>query len=266
MKREPGAFFDLRPTDAEPASLAEPGHFLGRFDQAALEREMEAAGILAALAERGHPHVRLRADATEGEHRLRILPPRGEEALVELRASELTCVVDEPVLRAKGIELLYALAVHWFTLQNPGAPFKPERPRLPGQRHPGLGIGRRFYGRLVAWAHEWGKDALLNFPEYFHNAVFYASMFKFVSPVRQGRVEALRRDLRSLHICEASAAVDAGRVLEEPGARPFGWQAAEMISPITDSVKAALASEAYAAAVAKARDAVRFRVVDGRQE
>ena len=32
-------------------------------------------------------------------------------------------VTDEPVLRAHDVDLLYVLAVHWFTLQNPGAPF-----------------------------------------------------------------------------------------------------------------------------------------------
>jgi hypothetical protein len=253
-------FLDLRPADGEPASLAEPGKFLGRFTAGALERELDSAGILAALAGRGHPEVRLVADAADGEHRLRILPREGEEPLVELRASEVTCVVQEPVLRAQGVDLLYVLSVHWFSLQNPGQPFTSERPRLPGQKHPGLGIGRRFYGRLMTWAYEWGKDALLNFPEYYHNAVFYASMFRFVSPARQGRLEALRRDFSSLHVCETSAAIDEGRVIEEPGGRPFRWEAAEMISPVTSSVTSALASDEYAAAVASARNAVRFRV------
>jgi len=256
-------FFDLLPADVEPASLAEPGKFLGRFTEGALEREMEAAGILAALETRGYPKVRIHVDATDAEHRLRILPPRGEEPLVELRASEVTCVVDEPVLRIHGVDLLYVLSVHWFSLQDPGKPFAPERPRLPGQTHPGLGIGRRFYGRLTTWAHEWGKDALLNFPEYFHNAVFYASMFRFVSPARQGRFEALRRDLAAVHVCAASAAIDEGRVVEDPGGRLFRWEAAEMISPVTASVTSALESDDYAAAVAKAREAARFRVSDG---
>jgi hypothetical protein len=260
VKRPSGPFVDLRAADAEPASLSEPGCFLGRFDAAALEREMEATGILRALAERGHRNVRISADLGEGEHRLRILPARGDEPLVELRASELTVVTDEPLLRARDVDLLYVLAVHWFTLQDPGAAFRPDRPRLPGQRHPGLGIGRRFYGWLVAWAHEWGKDGLLNFPEYYHNAVFYSSMFRFISAARQGRFEALRRDLGSRPVCDASAAVDGGHVVEEPGATPFRWQAAEMVSPVTRGLKAALESDDYQAAVAKAREGVRFRV------
>ena len=260
MKRQRKPFFDLRPADAEPASLGEQGTFLGRFDKGALERELDAAGILAALAQRGFAKVRLRLDGREDEHRMRLLPARGEEPLLELRASEVTVMVDEPVLRDQGVELLYALAVRWFSLQHPGKPFTPEQPALPGQRHPGLGIGRRVYGRLMTWAHEWGKDALLNFPEYYHNAVFYSSMFRFVSPARQGRLEALRRDLASLPVCDASAAVAEGRVIDETTGAPFAWEAAEMIAPVTDSVKRALDSAAYRDAVRVAREAARFRV------
>ena len=45
---------------------------------------------------------------------------------------------------------------------------------------------------------------------------------------------------------------------EEPGGKPFEWEAAEMISPVTDSVTRALHSDAYAEAVRKVRDATRF--------
>ena len=262
MKREAGPFFDLRLSDVDAAGPAPAGQFLGRFNPGALEREMEAAGILAALAARGYPKVHLHTDVVGAEHRLRIVGPRAQDPLVELRVSEITVVVADPVLRDAGADLLYALSVHWLALQDPGKSFAPDRPPLPGQRHPGLGFGRRFYGRLMTWAHEWGKDALLNFPEYYHNAVFYSSLFRFVSPTRQGRIEALRRDLGGLDVCEASAAVAEGRVVEEgePGGTPFRWEPAEMISPVTASVTHALDSDAYKKAAAAARDAAKFRV------
>jgi hypothetical protein len=255
-------FFDLRPTDAEPASLIDPGTFLGRFDQGAMERDLESAGILAALAAKGFRKVRVRLDARDGDHRLVLLPPRGEEPLVELRAAELTVVVDEPVLRDQGVELLYVLVVRWVAMQNPDRPFTAERPPLPGQRHPGLGIGRRVYGRLMAWAHEWGKDALLSFPQHYHNALFYSTQFRFVAPARQGRFEALRRDLADLSVAEASAAIEQGRVIDAATGQPFAWEAAEMISPVTDSVTRALQSDAYSVAVRAAREATRYRRVD----
>jgi hypothetical protein len=256
-------FFDLSPTDAEPASLGDPACFLGRFDKRAMERELDAAGILAALEKKGFPKVRLRLDGSHGEHRLRVFAPRSEEPLIELRAAEITVVVKDPVLREAGVELLYAVVVRWVAMQNPGRAFTPERPRLPGQRHPGLGIGRRVYGCLMTWAHEWGKDALLSFPQHYHNAVFYSSQFRFVSPARQGRFEALRRDLAALPIAEASAALEEGRVVDEATGKPCLWEAAEMVSPVTESLRRALESKAYAKAMRTARDGARFRVAGG---
>ena len=54
--------------------------------------------------------------------------------------------------------------------------------------------------------------------------------------------------------------MDEGRVVEEPGAKPFRWQAAEMISPITRGLRGALDSKDYAKAVAQARDSTKFHL------
>ena len=261
--RARGRSLDLRPSDVEAAGPAPAGQFLGRFNQGALERELEAAGILAALAARGYPKVRLRTDVVGGEHRLRIVRPRAT------RSRWSSC--GSP--RSRSWWRTPSCATRAWTSCT-RSPCTGSRCRIPASRSPrtapacpasgipGLGFGRRFYGRLMTWAHEWGKDALLNFPEYYHNAVFYSSMFRFVSPARQGRLEALRRDLGGLDVCEASAAVNEGRVVEEgePGGAPFRWEPAEMISPVTASVTHALDSDAYKRAMAAARDAAKFRV------
>jgi hypothetical protein len=112
----------------------------------------------------------------------------------------------------------------------------------------------------MGWAHDWGKDALLNFPEYFHNAVFYATLFRFLSPRRQGRFEAIRRDLASLHVAAASAALDDGRVVEEPAGEPAVWEAAEMVAPVTRSLRLYVDSADYRGIVEDTREALRFRL------
>src|SRR4029453_19687251 len=103
-----------------------------------------------------------------------------------------------------GLRTLHALVLYWMVLQNPRASFTLERPRLPGQDHPGLGAREPLYVMLTSWATAWGKDALLNVPEYFHNAVFYTARFRFLEPAEQGRFEALRRVLATLPVAEAS--------------------------------------------------------------
>ncbi len=235
--------------------------FLDRLTPAALERELEAAGIFDQLSARGYSGFTLDVGRVDREHRLRLLASGVETPLVELRLSEMTCVPREPMLRARGVDVLYLLAVHWLALQDPRAEFAPGRPALPGQVHPGLGVGRRLLSRLLAWSYDWGKDALINYPAYYHSAVFYSRLFRFLSPRREGRMDALRRDLEGLGVNEASWAVEQGRVVEEPGNKVLRWRPSEMVAPLTRVLKSYMKSGEYEAAVVAARDAVRYRVL-----
>lgn len=255
-------FVDLQSAEVEPGAPSRSRLFLGRLDEGALRQELAAAGILSALAERGYPDVVIRTGQESGEHQLRILPAEGGPFLVDLRLAEASTVMKEPGLWRIGLELLSLLSMHWLALQDPRAAFRPERPRLPGQDHPGLGLARRFYECLLRWAEEWGKDGLLAFPHYLHNAVFYAKAFRFVSPSRQGRFEALWRDLGALPVAAASAAVDGGRVLEEApgGTRPLAWEPGEMVAPLTRDIRGYLDSAEYRRIVERTRDGARFRI------
>jgi hypothetical protein len=246
----------LRPAEVGLAAARE-GLFLGRLEAGELRRELEEAGILAGLAARGHRDVLLRASVETGEHRLRILSADGRATLVDLRLAEASALLKEPGLFRLGLELLSLLSMHWLALQDPLAAFTPERPRLPGQRYPGLGLSRLFYERLLRWAEEWGKDGLVNYPQYFHNAVFYRRAFRFISPVRQGRLEALLRDLGGRPVAEASAALEEGRV-EEAGVGGAAWEPGEMVSPLTRGIRGYLDSPDYRRAAEAAREAARF--------
>jgi hypothetical protein len=264
-------FVELAPSELSVLRAGEPVLFLDRFDGPALRRELAGAGVLQGLAERGYPDVVLRTDLVAGEHRLRVAPRQGKAGLVELRVAEAGRLVDEPPLRQGGLEILSFLAVHWLALQDPRARFTRERPRLPGQRYPGLGLGRRLYALLLGWAASWGKDGLLAFPEYFHNAWLYAAPrqragaegpplppFRFLSPERQGLFEALARDFAHQPLAAASAALAAGRVREAGSGEPVRWEAAELVVPLTTGLRAYLDSRDYRRAADAARDAVRF--------
>jgi hypothetical protein len=268
--RGPGTFLRELKEVVLPAS---PGQaedlFLERLTPAALERELEAAGVHDLLSARGDSGLTGEVQRVEREHRM-ALRAAGEEApLVDLRMSEMTCVPKDDQVRAHGVDVLYLLAVHWLSVQDPRAQFTSGRPVLPGQAHPGLGVARRLISRLLAWAYDWGKDALVYYPAYYHNAVFYSRLFRFLSPRQEGRMEALRRDLAGLGVAEASWAVEEGRVVEDPpmgtardrpGGKVLRWRPAEMVAPQTRVLKAYMKSDDYEAAVAAAREAVRYRV------
>ena len=166
------ASLELRPEELGLPSTGEPRLFLGRLTGEALGAALDAAGIPTLLATRGFPGLRIETDLAEGEHRLRVAASDDGALLVELRLAEMATPVPA-VLRASGPETLHVLAILWVALQNPRAPFTPERPRLPGQDHPGLGVGRRLYEVLRGWAGAFGKDALLNVPEHYHLSLIH---------------------------------------------------------------------------------------------
>jgi hypothetical protein len=253
-------FLDLTPVDVAEGEPRDVPLFLRRLDEAALARELREAGLFAGLAERGYREIRVRTLFADGQHRLEVLGDDEHETLIDLRLSEETHLTESLAPRPVGLDRISALSIHWLEMQDPRAAFTAERPQLPGQRHPGLRLTRALIQRIHAWAAAWGKDAVLNVPEYFHNAVFYASVYRFLSPARHGRFEALRRDLATLGVAAASAAIDGGRVASEADGRTLEWEAAEMAAPITEPVRAYLDSPAWGRAMVAARDRARFRL------
>ncbi|PYQ17987.1 MAG: hypothetical protein DMF79_16115 [Acidobacteria bacterium] len=235
-------FLDLRPADG--------------WARVAVRDDL---GILAGLARRGYPSVSLRTSGDGDEHRLRVLAPGFAAPLLNLRLAELSTFFREPPRLRLGLEVLSVLAVHGLVLRDPRAEFSPDRPRLPGQERPGLGVFATVLERLRLWAEDWGKDGLLAFPPHFHAAVLLGRWLRFVSPARQGRFEALRRDLAALSLAESSWAVEEGRVKDEAGTA-VRWLPAEMVAPLTPDLRGYVESEAYVRAAAEARDSVRFRI------
>src|SRR6185295_902616 len=116
--RAPGGFLrELKEVVLPSGPRPEEGLFLDRLTPTALERELEAAGIFTQLEGRGYSGFTLELDREDREHRLRVRAQGAETPLIELRASELTLVPKEPLLKKRGVDVLYLLAVHWLSLQ-----------------------------------------------------------------------------------------------------------------------------------------------------
>jgi acetoin utilization deacetylase AcuC-like enzyme len=122
-----------------------------------------------------------------------------------------------------GVEVLY---VHWLSLRNPRAQFSEKRPRLPGQEVPGLGLARETTTMLSRMAVRLGLGGVVYRPSHYHTAYPARHEFQFIDPERQGRFEALVRDLAHLPLLEATKVISEGRVLMN-GA-PYAWEADEM--------------------------------------
>lgn len=143
------------------------------------------------------------------------------------------------------------LFVNWLSLRNPRARFSGVRPQLPGQEVPGLGLAKEMTHLLTLMAHRLLLDGVAFRPSWFHMAWAARQSARFVNSARQGRFEALCRDVRGISLLDATRAVAEGRMLLN--GQPYAWEAEEMVRwlhPPDD--------EADKAAIAEVREASHF--------
>lgn len=124
--------------------------------------------------------------------------------------------------------------VDWLLMQNPRARFSAERPRLPGQRHPGTGLGREVAQLLFLLTRRVQREALIVVPERFHLAELYRR--GGWRPINLDEEHALADVLlacRGLSFAERAWAVARGLVRDEQGV-PFAYHPHERLLPVSE--------------------------------
>ena len=202
---------------------------LGYYTRHGVELALERSGILKRIRDAGFAEPYLDLELTPGEHTLRIFgAPDRRELLVESRMRRRHDVVS-------GFEVLF---VDWMLLQNPRATFPPERPPLPGQEHPGLGLLHDAVAMYVLICERLGLDGLAFVPSHYHLAAQSNRYLRFADPGAQGRFEALRDLLRPLPLRDASRAVEDGRVRDRRTGETVEWEPAPMLLAVSDELQA----------------------------
>lgn len=195
-----------------------PRLLLGFYSAAGLEHALHRYGVLEQLGRLGYRDFKVEVrDADVGE--VARLFAVGEAGVPELLV--------ETVLEQKEIDGASILYVHWLTLRHPNARFTEARPRLPGQEVPGLGLAREFTELFARMALRLKLKGVAYRPAAFHTAYAGRDDLRFVDPVRQGRFEALIRDLSGLPLVEATQAIAAGRVRLD--GQPYPWEPEVMV-------------------------------------
>ena len=222
--------------------------YLGVFTKEEVEKVLRRSHISQGLAEKGFTDLLLDIN-TDDPHRhiLRVYFGKKDKAhlLIEI-------ILSESVFRPKIMYLpsfkygtYNMMVIEWLILQNPLAQFKKERPQLPDQQYPGLGIARQVGDMLVKVATYLHKDGILNFPQYYHNAVIYSELFKFYNPYMQGILKALEQSLSKYTFADAAYAVSLGCVKNLKDGEAFKWKAEELILPLSRDLKRYFESKEY---------------------
>lgn len=230
-----------------------PRRLLGFYSPQGLELAAERAGFLNRIRNLGYEQHFLEMDLDNpAGDTVRLYGDRSKrELLIELRVS-----VDRHSM--PGLSLL---RIEWLLLQNPRARFTPERPRLPGQSHPGLGLLQEVVALLVLACDRLQLDGLILVPSRYHVASHGRKVMRFLNPEHEGLYRAIRKTLHGLTLAQAAEAMTAGRVVDATTGKPFAWNPAPVVFPVSERFRALLEDEDYEkkAAESEARHAFTLR-------
>lgn len=202
--------------------------FLGFYSRHGIELVLERTGFLDRLRDLGfaHPTLEFQLDDPAGQTVRMFGDTEKTELVTELRLQR-----DRRTF--PGLELL---SVEWLLMQNPRAEFKPNRPRLPGQKHPGLGMLGDLVALLIVACERLHLDGLVFVPSQFHVAAYGSSHMRFLNPETQDRFDALLRFFqgRKISFADATQAVADGRVVDELTGEVIKWRPEPMVLPVSE--------------------------------
>ena len=212
------------------------GRFLGFFSKNGIEYVFEKFGLIKALKKKGFTNIIFTLNTSDPyQQRFSFYYDQidREHMLGEIVCHFYHLKMDVPTCEELHEKYIKTVFVDWLSLQNPTKSFSYGRPRLPGQNHPGLGLGLQVYELLVLMAKRLNCDAMLNVPEHYHNAALYSNEFLYMDPYFEGLLQALMRDLsKKWPLAHISSAVDKGCVIDKITRKPLKWFVGRQLTPI----------------------------------
>lgn len=228
-------------TDADVAEAlglprAGPRKVMHYYTAEGLEYALERYRVLPVVRRLGFDELHISIDKVGSYDRARLL---GRDR----RTGQQVTLIDLEVERKQLADGVY-LFVNWLSLRNPRAQFSALRPQLPGQEVPGLGLAREMTQLLGLMAKRLMLDGVAFRPSWYHMAWAARHNARFIDAGRQGRFEALMRDLATMSLLDATRAVAEGRV--RLNGEPYTWEPGEMVyrvKPEGDEDRPAIAAE-----------------------
>lgn len=210
--------------------------FMDTYSDAGLQTVIEHYGLDAKLKERGLGDYELVITEEDPFHqRLEIVLPSLERThVMDLRLHLARLSLSDG-------ERVDVVAVEWLRMQNPRGQFTSSRPRLPGQVHPGTGLGKDVGQLLQLMCRRVGREGLVTVPERFHLAELYARGGWLAPSGGADRlIDEVKLAAPALSFAARAWAMERGFVFDESGA-PVSYTPEERVLPVSERVQRALA-------------------------
>lgn len=237
--------------------------FLRNFTADALLGIMGKVKLLEHLERLGITDVRVTVDVDEYYiHYMKVyfrdIDP--EMLLLDLRLSESRFIPDRSFFENEAYNAYDMIVIEWLSAQNPlHRAFDREKPQLPGQRKPGLGILNYCFEMMYVVAREIIKDGFLDIPDHMHGAIMYSRKFKFFNPVHEGILRAMMRDLGRYSLADISWGIITQTIIEEYKNQPQQYAPSEQIFYVSDRMRDYFRSKKYLSVYNKYYRRKRFR-------
>lgn len=229
--------------------------FLGRFSEKDLENMSQSIGLLRHLESIGFSVIHIDIDRDENYinyFKLYWKDKIPENQLLDLRVSEHIFIPHERFFEEGfEIETYDMIFIEWLSAQNPLADFDQNRPQLPGQSRPGLGILKYCFQLLYNVSNEVLKDGFLDIPDHMHGAIMYSKKFKFFDPVQEAILRAVMRDLENYSLADISWGVITETIIDIYKDKPAVYDPGEQVHYVSNRMKKYFESPKYIATFKK---------------
>ncbi len=255
MRRPAAGRAGISPSESEVLFELEgknPGNRLfGRYGPEDVMERLGRAGILAGLRDKGFAGPTLVLSCEEpAEQRVLLFAGAAtrDRLLVEARLHLGLFHPHRAIGPIPPESAFRMLIIHWLVLSDPDRPFPIDRPRLPGQQRPGLGLMSPCLLLLRDMARELLLDGVLDVPDHFHTALFYSRYLHYLDPEAEGTLLAIARDLEGAPLALASEAIRDGCLVDLATGASKSWQPSEQAMAVRGRLRAWFHSRDYARA------------------
>jgi hypothetical protein len=236
--------------------------FLGRYALAEVEAVLKRRNFFKDAKKKKLWPLKFRLDFSEfpiQRFQIYIQEEIPQNLVVDLKIREGTFQPKQKLSSLFPLPSFQFLILEWLTLQNPLQEFSGERIPLPGQKHPGLSLGKKVLDIFVYLARINRVDGLLAYPAYFHNALLFCRNFQFLNPQKQAEVQVIRKIFRKISFKELAWIVHLDCLKDQEG-NTYKWEAEEQVLPLNKSLKIYLSSREYEKKVKQEMSKFRFTI------
>ena len=263
IKQEKSLLIEDQEIFSELAEKSGTSLFLGRYSLNAVLAVLKKRGFLKQAQKRGLWPLEFDLDSSEYPplQRFRIFcrSRNPENVVVDMKIKEAKYKIKNEIGFKIPMPEFCFLTLDWLTLQNPLMEFSEERSPLPGQKYPGLSLGKKVLDLFIYLARLNGNSGILAFPAYFHNALLFSRYFFFINPEKKAEVMDIRKTFPKISFKELAWIVHLN-CMKGGEDKTYEWKAEEMVFPLDKTLVKYFNSRQYRAKFNAACDREKYMI------